>query len=152
MYNFLPNKFNTDAIKNVPFFTACPASTKEEEIINDRLSITKNSLFLRKFYASEGNITLNICDKPVEPAILYSSESQMYEIGYEVGIAWLCCSVVDIFINSRIKNIQMGFLQFYYEQDKFHWEDGSNQRHNYRSVSTRRNYAPIHYEAIFMVI
>ena len=67
-------------------FTGCPASTERETMFNDNISITGKSIFLRNANGSEENITLNICDHPIEPAMVYNSKNHKYEIGYEVGM------------------------------------------------------------------
>lgn len=76
-----------EGVKNLTYFIACPPSTRQEKRFQHRFAFTENTLFFRSAHESKDNITLNICDKPVEPDIAYSNRSEMYEIGYEVGVS-----------------------------------------------------------------
>lgn len=110
IYNLPSKDIYFDGTKNISCFTACPASTEQEKTFNHRISITKNSLFLRNVYGPKEKICLEICDKPVVSATLYNTKNHKYEIGYEVGVAW--CFIVDInqFVGILSDNFKMGFL------------------------------------------
>ncbi|XP_065222737.1 uncharacterized protein LOC135847215 [Planococcus citri] len=67
--------------------SACAATTQQEKTINDDFSITGRSIFLQTVYKcdeAKGNISLDICEKPPQPAMVYNSKKDAYEIGYEL--------------------------------------------------------------------
>lgn len=101
-----------DGTKSVARFTACPASTQQEKTLNDRVSITGNSLFLRNVHGPEENITLNICDEPVEPTMLYNTKSHMYEIGYEV---WY--NQYTVLLSLRVSVLLSGFSYSFFMRE-----------------------------------
>ncbi|XP_065200533.1 uncharacterized protein LOC135831751 isoform X2 [Planococcus citri] len=88
--------------------SACPATTEREKKFNNEVSITGRSLFLQIVYRrneAKENISLDICEKPPQPAMVYDSKQGTYEIGYE----------------------------FYYEENKIQLED--DKYHCYNSVN-----------------
>ncbi|XP_065200531.1 uncharacterized protein LOC135831749 [Planococcus citri] len=66
--------------------SACPATTEREKKFNKEVSITGRSLFLQIVYRrneAKENISLDICEKPPQPAMVYNSKQDTYEIGFE---------------------------------------------------------------------
>ncbi|XP_065200541.1 uncharacterized protein LOC135831752 isoform X2 [Planococcus citri] len=98
--------------------SGCPATTPRQKKFNEEVSITGRSIFLQIVYRrdeTKKNILLNICEKPPQPAMVYNSKQDTYEIGYE----------------------------FYYEEGKIQLED--DKYHFYNSVEIKQSKSPVEF-------
>lgn len=71
-----------------PTATACSARYDKEDIFNEKISLGKNSLFVRKTY--EGDITAEdvdyyICKNPSKLSLLYHTKDVDFVFGFEVS-------------------------------------------------------------------
>lgn len=102
-------------------FSACPASleSKEEELINQHVSVTGNGIFLRKVYDDVEQATdteIKICDRPLIPAIVWETSLNVFGIGYEVDKAY-----DEIAIFNDTNSYCIFLLSFIPKKEKFNY-------------------------------